>query len=369
MPKLHILDIPGDINNESSDLGRFSKAMKETVGWQPGDKMYPMYAPRLNFPSVEFIYGEGYFIETPFGREKNDLFLAQLVTQKRLETFESLLQANDVRYARNSRFFELCCPKVTDDVQSLFLYNYVINDPHFGRMPEMLLFLSLPVHLFRVEAKAYIRDFLPQDEILQRTLIEDDIDLAQNPDESYSGSLPDYKMFPNAEAAQAHIDQHILSYLKSCVGERFGERYIGAFLSGDPKYRHPPELTDSKCKDGNGIVEVCMVPPRILKVFSDGHAVVSESSGLPLENLFGSKNPLKTYSISACENCYSGLRNRLRGRTLQELEDDREKAGTGEPFKYELFGEVAQRIGYTFNPDRVRIRCQKEAVPVYGIRP
>ena len=92
MPKSHILDISGKVDDESTNLGRFTKAMKETVGWQPGNGMHSTYAPNLSFPSAEFIYGNGIFIETPFGREKNTIFLTRLVTQERLEAFERLLR-------------------------------------------------------------------------------------------------------------------------------------------------------------------------------------------------------------------------------------------------------------------------------------
>ncbi len=61
-----------------------------------------------------------------------------------------------------------------------------------------------------------------------------------------------------------------------------------------------------------------------------------------------------------CTNCKETVGQRLRSRAVDKMYAEREN------WFGELFGNVAQRIGYQFDPSRIKINMSLKPVPVYG---
>ncbi len=347
----YILDIPGDTEDNTTERGRFVEELSDLVVFRPGTSFgFGRGIDILRFPSAEFIYGEGTWIDTERGRQNLDgRWWTELVSQDSLHKLEGLLQKYGVDFVRDTNAYSLCCDETTEESESLFLFNY------YG---EKLLFVSSPVQLFSSRAVAYLPEFTQDDERLERALVESMIDFRDNTD--VYAPHTSYNLFPSEEEARRHIQNHLEDDVKRCL-TGYGETYDAVILT-DSNSDSDEELIfpeGTEITEQTKVIHSNMWLPKIVKAYPDGKVLVEgQQENLPLSQYFDKREGIKTFNgVGACERCYTSLKDRLK-------EDARMEVITS---KWDdLTGPTADRIGYVFDPSRIKVRIiRKNPIKIY----
>ena len=263
-------------------------------------------------------HGTAHWVDsfTNFEERDGEFFILNKPQFKNLEKF---LKSNHFEYNLVEEGISLCCDKSTKKVKTINA-KFKIKE---NNATSNAFFIYSPEKLFTLNVRAYLDGFGRQEELLQRALVQDDIDIRSDP--AYAEFIhcsSSFRIFNSPEEANETIDNEIFTKLKTtakndksgmCIIKNFDPEtgkfetepcplepaYDGAFISGhEKKYRWPLSLPSKGLSDGKGklgnLVEICMVggPPEILAVHSDGKTIVTDdtTSALPLKQYF---NPLE----------------------------------------------------------------------------
>ena len=336
--------------------------------------------------------GTAHWVDSFINLEKNgeEVFI---LNKSQFKNLEGYLKSNDFDYNFVEPGISLCCDKSTKNVKTI---NTKFQVKENGATSNAF-FVYSPEKLFTLNVRAYLEGFGRQEELLQRALVQHDIDIRSDP--RYVGLIhcsSSFRIFNSPEKANETIDNEMFDYLKKTVandksgmsviksidhdtGEFETEPcpleppYDGAFISGhEKKYRWPLSLpskglTDGKSRNGN-LQMICMVggPPEILAIHSDGKTIVTNdrTDELPLKQYF---NPLEGLCfklgmwnnsvihdvyVGGCKHCEKEQINNFRNKVIETI-DEHEKSGG---YVFDMVGDVAKSIGYTINYDNLKIK-------------
>ncbi|MCB9371125.1 hypothetical protein H6501_05995 [Candidatus Woesearchaeota archaeon] len=341
----YILEIPGSTEDKNTELGKFVGELSDLVAFKPGRPFgIDNGLDILKYPSANFSYGQGSWIDTERGKQKLDeQWWTELVSQSSFHDLEKLLQEYGMNFVRNTKIYTLCCEKTTMESESIFLFNYP---------DEKLLFVSSPVQLFSPKAVAYLPEFTQADERLERALVESMIDCRDNSDVSAPHTT--YQLFPSIKEARKHIQKYLEKTIKQYLTQ-----YEGIYnsvtltdLSSKKKsvFSEEGEITDKKRVLTLTSKDIWL--PQIVKTYLDGKVLVEgQYEVLPLSQYFDRKTGIKVFhGVGACKRCYKNLKERLK-------EDARQESMNSE---FELTGSTATKIGYVFDPKRIEVRITRK---------
>ncbi len=315
----YILDVPGNENDKDSPLGFFISTLEQITQFRPGSRMYSRSGIRnlVSFPTAEFQYGVGTFVETENGLMDIGMpLLIDLLDREGFNTLDALLRMSRIRYEKNSVPLSLCCEATTRDAQTLLFSN---------ETNENLLYLAVPTALFKRTARVYVGGWREEDEQFEKALVRSWASIEVGPDWDGGETPPRLPLFSSKEEAQRAIDVEISSYLRKVFDRQSCK---GVYVQGmQEKYRYPPSLTDEDIVRGENIVEVLNLPRKILREYSDGIVLVGESyHQAPLEKYFNRKEGVGSYSLLGCSRCcsqnYNPLRQRAINKAVEELEGE-----------------------------------------------
>ena len=349
--RLHILDIPGEGEDKTTDRGRFIDELSDLVVFKPGTSFGFSMRLNIRFPSAKFVYGEGTWVETERGKQKLDgRWWVELVSKDSLHKLEKLLEDFNVDYVKNTKTYALCCNETTEESESLFLFNY--HD-------EKLLFVSSPIQLFSSSAIAYLPEFNPDDERLERAFIDSMIDFRDN---EYNWEVPptSYNFFSSEEEAKKHIQEYLDDTVKGCL-TGYEETYDAVILT-DSNSDSDEELIfpeGMQITEQTRVTNSNMYLPKIVKIYPDGKVLVEgQQESLPLSQYFNKREGIKKYQdVVVCERCYGTLKDRLKEDARLEVMNT--EFG-------DLTGPIANKIGYIFDPNRIKVRIiRKSPIKIY----
>src|SRR3989344_4768739 len=169
MNKSFILDIPGELDDPSTELGKFLQAISPHTRFRPGRRMGSAggLGSILHFPeAVEDQFPPYTQTERGYHDVIDGKWWIELVTPKALSHLEDAFNNAQVDYVCHPQFYALCCDESTATSKALFAFNF---------HGEKLLFVSSPNSFFYVSARARIKEYTPYDEQFERALIEEDI--------------------------------------------------------------------------------------------------------------------------------------------------------------------------------------------------
>jgi len=317
MPRAHLLEIPGGQEIEGSELSNCANELERLIKFRPGGKCYstaPSGVIRIPDQRWDLHYSIRY------------------VGSKNLQELKDILRNHDVAFEEPS--YALCCEASSQQSKVIRFLNYW-NEP--------IVCFSSGTQLSTVRGRAYVDKFNLEDELLEREIITD-WKQAEKDDET-GQSYCALTIYPSPTAAQEAIDNEVMAALRNAAeSNSFGKTYVGAFIRNS-KYRYPVTLTDDNIKTRD-VVMLGMSIPGIVRVYADGAAVVDVSgyTVAPLFNYFSQKEGILTDSLVACEHCHVKARANILERAMDEI------------FTGDLAGETARRIGYRFDPARIRVR-------------
>jgi hypothetical protein len=339
----YVLEIHGTIADENSNLGSFIKELMRLTGFTPGNCFGSEWSQLIKYPGSNFIYGYGVSHFTDFGEEKLDgREGVRLITDDSLNALEKLLKEHDVKHIKNPKFYELCCEETTKEAKGLYFHNY---------HGEKLLFITSPTKLFSVSVNAFVANHCEKDDLLERELVSTWLEV--DADSNYDGPPTTLMLMSSLEAAKKWIEDDIYASLKRATEDSWGEKLVGAYLSGNNKYRYPKDLTDEQIATGP-VVLLSMSKGEVIKTYSDGVTLMDRQSSIdgksPLNNYFDCKKGFEQFQVTGCERCcakqYRILKNKLLEHAVEKFENDEFNL---------LMGPTSVKIDYNFNIARVRV--------------
>jgi len=353
----YILDVPGNEEDIHSDYGRFVAERRKLTGVSPGDKMHSLtgIGHLVRFPTAEFVYGAGHFVETDFGSVSLGMtFVTDFLDSDGFNQLEDLLRRSSVTYGKNAVPLSLCCAEAVEKTESLLFFN-VYGESH--------LYLTTPVSLFERGAKVYVAERREEDDQLERRLIARWNKMPRGDDEPPVGLT----LFPSREEGQKAIDIEVMNSLRETFerGAWWDEKVEikGCYVSDmKEKYRYPPTLTDTEISSGEGIISVGISVKVILHEYKDGSVVVGQDYDYtPLEIYFDRKEGMHSYSLLGCSSCcgqnYNSLREKARELAVKDMREEENL----------LVGSEAAMMGYEFDFSRLKVSLGKKRT-IEGIR-
>ncbi len=338
----YILEIPGSTEDKNTELGKFVGELSDLVAFKPGKPFgIDNGLDILKYPSANFSYGQGSWIDTERGKQKLDeQWWTELISQSSLRDLEKLLLEYDMNFVRNTRIYTLCCEETTMESESIFLFNYP---------DEKLLFVSSPVQLFSPKAVAYLPKFTQADEKLERALVESMIDCRDNSDVSAPHTT--YQLFPSIKEARKHIQKYLEKTIKPHL-TKYGGIYTSVILTDSnskKKSMFSEEVEITGKKKVLTLTSESIWLPKIVKIYPDGKVLVEgQYEILPLSQYFDRKTGIRVFQgVGACERCYKTLKDRLKEEARVEVMNSRIE---------DLTGPTATKIGYVFDPSRIEVR-------------
>lgn len=289
----------------------------------------------LGFPSAcyshndKIIHSEGY-------KPENGLFW-NFVSYEEITSLEGMLKDSGFDYTCDVEI-RLCCDKTSKKTKSLFL---PISED------QKVLLIAPPPGMFTVTAIAYIPNLIKEDERIERALIQYLI-------EHEAGTLKFYNSAGEAKARKEEVISSLLSSYVRCCG------YRGVVLwSGGIKHTFPKDLQYSRAElnKRGGVAylsESLEYIPRILKEYPDLTVLVSEdgNSCSPLEEYLDTRKGIMYFSrVPACYECYPSLESKLKEQVCQNITLEK---------SFALTSELAKKIGYNFNFDRITIKIRNK---------
>ncbi len=289
----------------------------------------------LGFPSACYSHNDK--IIPPEGYKLEKGLLWNFVSYKELACLEKRLNKTGFDYVPNLEI-KLCCDKTSKKTESLFI-----------PLPEdqKALLIAPPISMFTVTAVAYIPNLLKEDERIESALI-------QNLIKDEIGTL---KFYSSVREAEAHKEKAISSLLSDYVNHC---GYKGAVLwSCGIKHTLPKDLQYSRAElnKRGGVAYLSESHewiPRIIKEYTDGTVLVSEDgkSCSPLEEYLDTRKGIMYFSrVPACYECYPALESKLKERVYHNITLEK---------SFMLTSELAKKIGYNFDFDRITIKIRNK---------
>jgi len=337
----YILDIPGNTEHKSTEIGQFVSKLSTFVRFKPGISFGFNDGLRniIKFPSAEHVLGETW-LDTETGLERLDnRWWIELVSQHSLQNIEQLLNEYNLNYLKDTKCYNLCCDQTTQESKSLLVHNY---------QDEKLLFISSPVQLFSPKAVAYLPKYTTEDERLELSLIE--LMINERNDKQNHGPHTTYRLFDTEKQAKDYVQDEIETRLKGCKTSWDQKTEYDVVIYEDieskERVRYP---TGVEIVDGMSVIHVSGCLPKCVKTYSHGKALTQDQEEyLPLAQYFNKKEGIKIFdNIGACERCYETLGDNLKIKADVELRINEYNG---------LVGTTATQIGYIFDPNRIKVR-------------
>jgi hypothetical protein len=345
----YLATIPGSLKEEDSRKHRFFKNLSKHLTFVPGVLVLPTEGLEK---IVSFTQVKDGAIDSGIGLEPvSAQWLTYLVSNQSIQEIGELLEKEGLRHVMDPKFFSLCCEDATKQTRAIFVRNY---------HNENLLIVASEKKLWSATMTAFIPDYGPKDEDLERKIIEEEIRFRES---GGCGRPTGCDILNNEEELKKYLEKALRDVCERDI-KREGDVFVLRDINLGRTFTFPP---GAEVKNAKSLIEIEGQMPFEVKRYEDGKILVQvQEEPLPLSRYFNPRQGVDRKSVSYCQDCESRVLEEYRTRVLQRLND----GGKNGYFDINIVfrGETARNLRYVFNPQRIRIETEKKEILPRKIR-
>lgn len=227
-------------------------------------------------------------------------------SQNHVVKIKKYLQSNNLGFEETNAGISACCTHADSHLSVLR-----IPLQFYPNSTSYMNIVSSDIPMYRLTVSAYMDNFGPEDERLQKWLIQNRIDMDSMDIEALHGSTS-FRLFPSRRSAVETIDAELFAKVKESQENDYSNKrlvtkfnddgsvetepaslrnpYDCAYIIGHQDYRWPKDFPLEGLKEhaDNSICAIALIGfPKIYRTHSDGTTIVSDESSVPyLEDIF-----------------------------------------------------------------------------------